>query len=110
MNDDRPIRGRVEDRLGRAGFAEALALEIATAPGDAGLVLALLGPWGTGKTSVLNMVAEVLGDRPDVAVLRFNPWYFTGTEQLVSRFFAEVVAQLAGRKEKLLKGLAERLV
>jgi predicted KAP-like P-loop ATPase len=109
MNDDRPIRGRVEDRLGRAGFAEALALEIATAPGDAGLVLALLGPWGTGKTSVLNMVAEVLEDRPDVAVLRFNPWYFTGTEQLVSRFFAEVVAQLAGRKEKLLKGLAERL-
>lgn len=59
MNDDRPIRGRREDQRGRARLAEALALEIATAPGDAGLVLALLGPWGSGKTSVLNMVADI---------------------------------------------------
>jgi hypothetical protein len=109
MNDDRPIRGRGEDQLGRTKFAEALALEIATAPGDAGQVLALLGPWGSGKTSVLNMVTEVLEERPDVAVLRFNPWYFTGTDQLVTRFFAEVVAQLATRKEKLLKGIADKL-
>lgn len=42
-------------------------------------------------------------------VVRFNPWLFSGTEQLVSRFFAEVAATLRIRDKALSKELAPLL-
>ena len=51
---DRPIEGRAGDALGRCAFAEQIALEITAAPGDSGFVVAVTGPWGSGKTSVIN--------------------------------------------------------
>jgi ATPase subunit of ABC transporter with duplicated ATPase domains len=81
---DPPIRRKKEDRLNRARFAEALAEQIASAPGSGGVVFGLLGPYGSGKTSILNMVEETLKETSeDPAVLWFNPWLFSGTEQFM---------------------------
>jgi predicted KAP-like P-loop ATPase len=48
---DRPIISRGEDKLGRRGFAEAIAGAIDGWRGQESLVIALYGPWGTGKSS-----------------------------------------------------------
>jgi KAP family P-loop domain len=103
---DAPIRSLSEDRLGRRSFAQALAAEVMAAPAARGYVMGLTGPWGSGKTSILNMVIDAIGDQ--AVVVHFNPWMFSGTEALVSSFFAEVGKQLA-RKEAKLKGIANRL-
>ena len=58
--DDRPIHRRSEDRLGRAGFANAIAKAIRGWRGRESLVIALYGQWGSGKSSVKNMVRETL--------------------------------------------------
>ena len=68
--------------------------------------MALCGPWGTGKTSLMALVEECLGER--VVVLRFNPWFFSGTEDLVARFFAELAAVLSHGDEQLRR-IAVRL-
>jgi predicted KAP-like P-loop ATPase len=73
-----------------------MATEVLEGPRDDGLVIALHGAWGSGKTSVLNMVREDIGDR--AAVVLFNPWLFSDAEQLVDRFFSEINAQLEGRR------------
>lgn len=72
--------------------------------------MGLVGPWGSGKTSILNLVAEALATRVDVVILRFNPWLFSGTEQLLLRFFGELSSQLLQRKDEKLRELGAKLV
>jgi hypothetical protein len=60
---DFPVRSRDEDRLNRGSFADVLAEQLASAPGTGGLVFGLAGPWGSGKTSILNMIEEALKER-----------------------------------------------
>jgi len=57
---DAPIRSLSEDRLGRRKFAQALAAEVVAAPVARGYVMGLTGPWGSGKTSILNMTVSML--------------------------------------------------
>lgn len=94
LSSDEPIRSADQDLLGRAPFAHALTRTIERAPRGAGFVIAVTGPWGDGKTSVLNMAIEQLEERGSAQVVRFNPWLFSGTEDLLARFFTEVAAQL----------------
>ena len=103
---DAPIQSLSEDRLGRRSFARALAAEVMAAPAARGYVMGLTGPWGSGKTSILNMTVDAIGDQ--AVVVQFNPWMFSGTEALVSSFFAEIGKQLA-RKGAKLKGIAGKL-
>ena len=63
LDPDRPVASRAEDRLGRRRFAEVIGEQLTAAPSDAGFVIAIVGPWGSGKTSVLNMVTEALADQ-----------------------------------------------
>jgi hypothetical protein len=110
LSGDKPIESSAEDRLDRVRFAEALATQIATAPVTGSFVIGLTGPWGSGKTSLLNMVSETLTEnQPDTVVLRFNPWLFSGTEQLVARFFEEMGTQLLEKPDEKLKRLGSAL-
>jgi KAP family P-loop domain len=62
------------------------------------VVVGVLGPWGSGKTSFVNLARPAL-EEAGVAVLDFNPWMFSGAEQLVDSFFIELSAQLKLRPE-----------
>ncbi len=107
---DPPISKKKEDRLNRARFAEALAEQIAAVSDRGGVVFGLLGPYGSGKTSILNMVEETLReDFEDPVVLWFNPWLFSGTEQLVEHFFEELAAQLLEEPNDRLRRIGEAL-
>lgn len=54
-----------------------------------GLVVGVLGPWGSGKTSFVNIPRQSFA-RAEISVVDFNPWMFSGAEQLVSAFFTEL--------------------
>ena len=103
---DAPIGSLGEDRLGRRPFAEALAAEILDAPAHRGYVMGLTGPWGSGKTSILNMTVDAI--KNEAVVVQFNPWMFFGTEVLDSSFFEEVGKQL-DRRDSAFKAIAEKL-
>lgn len=89
---DRAISGRDADRLGRRDFAEALASSIEGWSGRDSLVIALYGPWGTGKSSVKNMTVQALDLREgsNVVVAEFNPWQFANRDQLTEAFFDQI--------------------
>lgn len=137
---DRPIQNATEDQLGFQPFAAMLATGLrAMAPAE-GMVVALHAPWGSGKTSALNLmerhlavlyiaeqtnrpVADIAGlaaatqqsasdkakewtellsryqDRLDITVIRFNPWYFSGQENLVKAFFGAIGSHLEATKK-----------
>ena len=95
---DRPIVDGAGDRLGRREHAVAFAHYLRELDSSTGIVVGVLGPWGSGKTSYVNMVREALVAEK-IPVLEFNPWLFSGTEQLVNVFFAETASELKLRTE-----------
>ena len=107
---DRPIERREQDRLSRRPFSEAIAKQILAVPIEHGFTVAVVGEWGSGKTSVVNMVAEALQaeDEP-TTVLRFNPWLFGGSADLLTRFFGELSAQLGETQNEQLKEVVQAL-
>jgi hypothetical protein len=109
MSGDNAIKTRDADRLGRSQFADQLAAALLSEAADEGLVAALVGPWGQGKSSVLNMVKERLEGDHERTVLMFNPWMFAGQAQLISAFFEQVAGQLR-LKGKAEQALADRLI
>lgn len=107
---DRPIPSRRDDKFQRASFADALVTQVLALPKNDSFVLGLVGPWGSGKTSILSMVEEAMAHHIDVAILKFNPWLFSGTEQLAAHFFHEIAAQLQESSDKQLQEAGERLM
>jgi len=95
---DKPIQRQEEDSLGRDGSARSFAQGVLALDATDGLVVGVLGAWGSGKTSFVNLARNEF-ERAGVAILDFNPWMFSGAEQLVGAFFTELAAQLRVRPE-----------
>lgn len=104
VHTDKPVEVPGDDKLGRAGFSKQLAGTLVSAPAGDALVVGLYGQWGAGKTSVLNLVEHELGElakggTSNVAVVKFNPWYFKGEEALIERFFDALAEGLGSSPE-----------
>ena len=84
---DEPIASRHEDRFSRWPFAERIAHVLANRTDSSSIVIGIYGPWGDGKTSVLNMMAEALKSDDGVIWMPFNPWHFEDEQHLISAFF-----------------------
>jgi len=95
---DNPVRTPEDDALGRATAAAQFAEHVLSLDLSEGAVVGVLGPWGSGKTSFINLARQRLMTG-SVAVLDFNPWMFSGAEQLVESFFVELSAQLRLRPD-----------
>ena len=112
LSPDRALADPEDDRLGYAPFAKHLAHGILRGCPAEGLVVALYGAWGTGKSTILNFILRYLEQDPDneaPIVVRFNPWWFAGQEDLVRRFFRQFEASLfkaKARRRRLLKKVA----
>lgn len=55
----------------------------------------MYGSWGSGKTSVINLVENELSrkdddGKADVSIVRFEPWNYLTAEQLLAQFLKEV--------------------
>lgn len=89
---DNPIRDPKEDVLGRNDVAESFVNHVLKLDVSEGAVVGVFGPWGSGKTSFINLAREKFEQRGN-PVFDFNPWMFSGTEQLVQRFFTELSSE-----------------
>jgi len=87
---DKPINKKDEDFLGRKDFAEAVTNAIINSNvEDESLTIGLYGKWGSGKTSIINMILEDIEKEEDILVFKFEPWLYSDTEQLISQFFKD---------------------
>lgn len=112
---DEPIMHADQDRLGRLPLADQLADQLLSYDNPSSLVIALNGPWGSGKSSMLNFVEHSLNDRGNSnnqqpIVLRFNPWNFSTIDQLITMFFKEVGTAInSSVKSKLSRTIGSAL-
>lgn len=87
FSNDRPLSSKADDKLNRAPFAERVAGVLRELPMGAGLVVGIHGPWGDGKTTVLNMLRDDLDTDGATATVEFNPWRFTDETAMLAGFF-----------------------
>lgn len=87
---DAPITDDAQDILGRVGFVEDFHEQIKKFPSEDSFVFGLNGPWGSGKTSVLNLLKNRVREDDDTILIDFNPWYFQSPETIIRRFYESV--------------------
>ena len=91
ISPDRPIELIKNDALGRKPFVQSVAAAISGWRGNESLTIAISGPWGSGKSSVKNMIRDSLSlSQSAVQVAEFNPWQWAGQAQLAEAFFREI--------------------
>jgi hypothetical protein len=101
------------DQLGRRGFAEGLAerMRRIRERQDGAFLLHIHGPWGSGKTSVLNFLSASLKGESDAGtpsefpgwvVVDFNAWQHQRIEapwwSLMDAVFRDAVSQMNNRR------------
>ncbi|MDU0367626.1 KAP family NTPase [Microbacterium sp. KSW4-17] len=102
---DEALSSKDEDALGRSPYAErAAALIHATHSFESSAVFGLSGPWGSGKTSLVNMIVEELqGQHPEWAVARFTPWATSDISGLLGEFHSSLAEVLPKKKGKQVR-------
>ncbi len=102
---DEPISSLADDEIGREHLIErTVQLVRETHSWDSSVVLAIVGAWGSGKSSVLDMaVKELDGGEPGFKVVRFTPWATGDANGLLSEFYAAVATALPEKKFEQFK-------
>jgi len=99
ISPDLPITQKTDDTLNRSSFAQSLAQVMLQYSFSASFTIGLYGEWGSGKTSLLNMVLETIESVDDNAiVLRFNPWLCSDPKQLITQFFKQLATAVKMKK------------
>lgn len=96
---DKPIKKLSDDKLNRKYFTKQLAQAILSYNSKDNFTIGLYGKWGSGKSSIINMLIEEITrktsnspERP--IIVRFNPWNYSNTDQLIRQFFNTIMSEI----------------
>ena len=119
--NDKPIKLPDEDKFGFNSLAETIAYLISKMKSPEGTVIAINGPWGSGKSSFINLVRYHLcdaaglenatgilsrlinlvrrrlrntADKDDLKIVNFKCWWFRGAEALTIEFFHALYSEM----------------
>ncbi|WP_172412796.1 KAP family P-loop NTPase fold protein [Candidatus Endomicrobiellum trichonymphae] len=87
-------KDKKDDILGRIRFAENMSLRLLNYKADESVIIGLNGEWGSGKSSVINLIKQCINNNNDnagkPAIINFNPWTFSKREDITRYFFDEI--------------------
>lgn len=92
---DKAICSDHDDVLNRNSYSRTIANMAVLEPGSDCFTISIEGPWGAGKTSIINLALhhfETMDNAP--VVIHYNPWVNGKTKSLVEDFFVQFTSQL----------------
>ncbi len=97
---DSPIHNPDQDLFGRWPYAKRIAETIINRTDPSSIVIGIYGPWGDGKSSMINLINHELKLYPDKIIpIFFNPWRIKDETQLIMSFFAHLSSNLDKKKK-----------
>ncbi len=91
--DDQPA---AVDRLDFVSYSRALAELIGQPRTKTPVTFGIFGRWGTGKTTLMRMLAAEL-ERSGTLTVWFNAWQYSREEELWAAFLQSLLLQIRGR-------------
>ncbi|MCV3349136.1 KAP family NTPase [Campylobacter sp. RKI_CA19_01128] len=91
---DKAITSKNEDLFSRRENATTLAKNIKSYQDEDSISIGIIGDWGSGKTSFINMVLEDFNDNKKFIIINFNPWNISTRKQLISDFFTKLAKEI----------------
>jgi hypothetical protein len=115
FNADKPITGspKSPDLLNREEYSLRIAKGILLDQDSDSLVLSVEGKWGTGKTSVLNLIKKHVKKitNNNAIVVNFNPWLLDDKEKLLNKFLVQVATIIGSKsKKEVFKRTAKQIL
>lgn len=114
--NDSPIETPEDDLYGVVPFAQSMAKSIRSIEKPVGTAIALNGSWGSGKSSIVNLIRRELESANDqkLAVSEFKCWWYRGEEALALAFLQHLNVLLndtfKGKAKKLIPNIAQKLL
>lgn len=92
-----PVMNAEDDRYGYTVIAEGLARSICALDENVSTVIGIEGQWGSGKTSLLNLLTAHLKTQVPATtqIVVFSPWVNSPDESPVSALMLTIAARLA---------------
>ena len=105
---DNPIHDAAGDEFGFRAHAEVLCRVLGSVA-DLPLTLGILGPWGAGKTSFLNICRSLLAQQ-GMTTVSFGPWKYDKRDEVWHALLQTLLDELARQAENSAEpGMRERL-
>jgi len=107
LDADSPEINPDYDALGYSQYAKEIAKTIITIKSNDGFVIAITGEWGSGKTTTLNYIEQYLTTKSEgillnreeaPIILHFNPWLFSGHQDIVFQLFSQIYSEFKNIK------------
>lgn len=113
---DKPICSNADDQLGRYNFSKMLAQSLLHLKSQDTFAIGLLGKWGSGKTSIVNMTLQEIEvqqknvqSENKLIVVHFEPWNFSNTDQLLTQFFIRLSNEFQSTGDKHMQNIGTAL-
>ena len=101
-NTDRPIENIANDTFGISSYVDGLCSFIVNC--DTPMTISIQGDWGSGKTSMMNMIKEKISN--SVCPIWFNTWQFSQfkmQDELSTSLLYSLLAELGYGKDNIEK-------
>ena len=93
LYSDLPIATKEEDILNRNDFSCVIADYLLSPASNNGLVLSINGEWGSGKTSIANMIKASINEEKFTKdskvipiIVNYSPWNISNSDQIINQF------------------------
>lgn len=99
LNGDKALTDTSEDRLGFASMADSIAEAVLKQSNIDGLVLGIEGRWGSGKSSLVNLMLNAFrrsGQNFCPEIIEFKPWLIGDRDSLLLALFSELATAVEG--------------
>lgn len=98
---DAPWKIGEPDKINFEPFAKARSKDILSIKTERSFAIGIVGKWGTGKTSFLEMLIFELEKDETVELIQFNPWMSNNPDKIFHDFFEAFKAPLTKYSGKL---------
>lgn len=102
---DIAIKHKKDDLLNREKFAKKLADRIFDYDDNEPLNIGIIGKWGFGKTSLINLICCYLEHKlekeeckKEYIFINFNPWFFSKQSNLYIQFFKVLIEEITNHE------------
>lgn len=103
---DKPIIKEADDQFSRVDYVNSIANHIKNNKTKDCTIIGINGAWGTGKTSILNLLKKEL-QKQFFYTEEFNPWRYKSESQMLIKLFEKI--HLGSKSDKKLKDSVKEL-